>query len=57
MEQSLQRLTESIAAYTPSTTAADELVAANEAVNDNLDQRKTLISSVVFKPSAKCRQW
>jgi hypothetical protein len=39
VESSLQRLTESIAAYNPSTSAADELVAANDAVNENLDQR------------------
>jgi hypothetical protein len=39
VESSLQRLTESIAAYNPSTNAADELVAANDAVNENLDQR------------------
>ena len=39
VEQSLQRLTDSIAAYNPSTSAADELVAANDAVNENLDQR------------------
>jgi hypothetical protein len=38
VEQSLQRLTESIAAYNPSTSAADELVAANDAVNEDLDQ-------------------
>lgn len=39
MEQSLQRLTDSIAAYNPSTTAADELAAADEAVNEQLAQR------------------
>ncbi|KAK3707037.1 hypothetical protein LTR37_012369 [Vermiconidia calcicola] len=39
VEQSLQRLTESIASYNPSATAADELLAADEAVNENLDQR------------------
>ena len=39
VEQSLQRLTESIAAYNPSTTAADELFAADKAVNENLEQR------------------
>lgn len=39
MEQGLQRLTESIAAYNPSTAAADELVAADDALNDNFEQR------------------
>jgi hypothetical protein len=39
VEQSLQRLTESIASYNPSVRDADELMAADEAVNENLDQR------------------
>ena len=39
VEQSLQRLTDSIAAYNPSTSAADELVAADEIVSQNLEQR------------------
>ena len=39
VEQSLQRLTDSIAAYNPSTSAADELVAANEVVDEDLEQR------------------
>lgn len=39
VEQGLERLTESIAAYNPSTSAADELVAADNVVNDNLEQR------------------
>ncbi|KAK3717938.1 hypothetical protein LTR37_005364 [Vermiconidia calcicola] len=38
VEQSLQRLTESIASYNPSATAADELLAADEAVSEILDQ-------------------
>ena len=38
VEQSLQRLTESIAAYNPSPSAADEIVTANDAVNEHLDQ-------------------
>ncbi|KJY00242.1 mediator of rna polymerase ii transcription subunit 4 like protein [Zymoseptoria brevis] len=38
VETSLQKLTDSIAAYNPSITAADELVAADEAVNANIDQ-------------------
>ena len=45
VEQSLQRLTDSIAAYNPSTSAADELVAADEAVNENLEQCR-LIAAV-----------
>lgn len=39
MEQSLQRLTDSIAAYNPSTAAAEELQAADEALDENLRQR------------------
>lgn len=39
IEQSLERLTESIAAYNPSASAADELVAADSVVNENLEQR------------------
>ncbi|KAH9807337.1 mediator of RNA polymerase II transcription subunit 4-like [Teratosphaeria destructans] len=38
MEQALQRLTDTIAAYSPSTTAADELVAADDALSANLKQ-------------------
>ena len=41
VEQSLQRLTDSIAAYNPSTSAADELVAADEIVSQNLEQRSS----------------
>ncbi|KAK3116200.1 hypothetical protein LTR53_003694 [Teratosphaeriaceae sp. CCFEE 6253] len=37
MEHSLQRLTDSIAAYNPSTTAADELVAADDALSEDLE--------------------
>lgn len=40
LEQSLERLTESIAEYNPSTNAADELVAADNVVNENLERRK-----------------
>lgn len=40
MEDSLQRLTDSIAAYNPSPAAADELLAADDAVNEDLEQRK-----------------
>ena len=36
LEQSLQRLTDSIGAFNPSTTAADELVAADDALTDDL---------------------
>ncbi|KAF2773732.1 hypothetical protein EJ03DRAFT_347698 [Teratosphaeria nubilosa] len=38
MEQALQRLTDAIAAYNPSTKAADELVAADGALSANLKQ-------------------
>lgn len=37
IDASLQKLTDSIAAYNPSLAAADELVAADEAVKQNLD--------------------
>ncbi|KAK4497630.1 hypothetical protein PRZ48_010283 [Zasmidium cellare] len=37
VEASLQRLTESISAYNPSTAAAEELIAADEAVQDNVE--------------------
>lgn len=40
MEDSLQRLTDSIAAYNPSPAAADDLLAADDAVNEDLEQRK-----------------
>jgi len=40
MERSLQNLTDSIAGYNPSTAAADELVAADDALNEDLEQRK-----------------
>lgn len=40
MDQSLQRLTDSIASYNPSTTAADDLVAADDALNKDLEQRE-----------------
>lgn len=39
VEASLQKLTDSIAAYNPSITAADELVAADDAVQINREQR------------------
>jgi hypothetical protein len=38
VEQILQRLTDSIASYNPSVRDADELVAAEEAVNKVLDK-------------------
>ncbi|KAF2724266.1 hypothetical protein K431DRAFT_241254 [Polychaeton citri CBS 116435] len=41
VEQSLQRLTDSIAAYNPSITASEELLAADESVNQNLEQLAT----------------
>lgn len=39
MEQALNSLIESIAAYNPSLAAADELVAADDEVNEALEQR------------------
>jgi hypothetical protein len=39
MEESLQRLTDSIAAYNPSPAYADDLLAADDAVNEDLDRR------------------
>jgi hypothetical protein len=53
VEQSLQRLTDSIAAYNPSTSVADELVAANDAVNENLDQRTLSVDSNILYPADK----
>jgi len=38
MEQALNALIESISAYNPSVTAADELVAADDEVNEALEQ-------------------
>lgn len=38
LEQSLQQLTDSIAAYNPSPAAADELVAADDAVTADLQK-------------------
>lgn len=40
VEASLQRLSDSIAAYNPSETAAEELVAADLAVDDDIEERK-----------------
>lgn len=37
VEASLQKLTDSIAAYNPSTTAADELAVADDAVQQNVE--------------------
>jgi len=42
LERSLQSLTDSIAAYNPSTAAADEVVAADDALNENLEQRERI---------------
>lgn len=39
VETSLQKLVDSIAAYNPSTRDAEELLAADEAVSENIDQR------------------
>jgi hypothetical protein len=38
VEASLQKLVDSIAAYNPSTQAADDLVAADDSVNNNIEQ-------------------
>lgn len=38
-EASLQKLTDSIAAYNPSVSAAEELVAADEAVHRDVEKR------------------
>ena len=51
MDQSLQRLTDSIAAYNPSTAAADELVAADDALIEDLATR-TWLQTTVFCYSA-----
>ena len=48
VEHSLQRLTDSIAAYNPSATAADELVAADDAINENLEQRWWSLATPIF---------
>ena len=40
IEQSLQRLTDSIAAYNPSVTAADELLAADHSLNEDVQNRE-----------------
>ena len=42
MEESLQRLTDSIAAYNPSPVAADDLLAADDTVNEDLERCKYL---------------
>ena len=39
LEQALNTLVESVAAYNPSVTAADELVAADDELNKSLEQR------------------
>jgi hypothetical protein len=49
MEESLQRLTDSIAAYNPSPAAADELLAADDAVNEDLERR--MCYPIVMQPS------
>jgi hypothetical protein len=42
MEESLQRLTDSIAAYNPSPSAADDLLAADDTVNEDLEKCRCL---------------
>lgn len=49
MEESLQRLTDSIAAYNPSPAYADDLLAADDAVNEDLD-RRTCQQYVLVRP-------
>lgn len=41
VEKALDALIESITAYNPSQSAADELVAADEAVNQGLEDRRS----------------
>ena len=45
VEKALDALIESVSAYAPSLTAADELVAADEAVNESLEERECAIDS------------
>lgn len=40
VDKALNTLIESIAAYNPSVSAADELVAADDEVNESLEQRR-----------------
>lgn len=51
VDASLQRLTDSIAAYNPSVSAADELTAADEAVSADVEQRKEITANS-FIPEA-----
>lgn len=43
VEEALDRLTQSIANYNPLPAAADELVAADEAVSADLEQRRRIL--------------
>lgn len=43
VQTALETLVDSIAAYNPSTHAAGELLAADNALSRGLDQRKTLL--------------
>lgn len=56
VEQSLQKLTDSIASYNPSVRDADDLVATDEAVNENLDERMRLRHPVTAD-RANAVQW
>ena len=47
VETALQHLTDSIAAYNPSVSAAEELAAADEAVAQDLAKRKSGVHGVV----------
>lgn len=49
IDASLQKLTDSIAAYNPSLAAADELVAADEAVKQNLDDCRLALQHEYYK--------
>lgn len=59
MEQSLQRLTDSIAAYNPSPTAAEELVAVDEEINKHLEQRESprKVGKWEIKQTLTANQW
>jgi hypothetical protein len=58
MEESLQRLTDSIAAYNPSPAYADDLLAADDAVNEDLE-RRTCQQCALVGPvlTATCMQY
>jgi len=49
LDRSLQTLTDSIAAYNPSPTAAEDLLAADDALNEDLECRKEPPSPPLIK--------